>query len=402
VHSLLVGGACRCIVTTCVLVGALADVESAQGSHVPGQRVVARVTAESLPDPLNRYFSQRKDGLIERALEPDAVWPQERRYRAREQWHFLMIDAAADDDSIDARLAAARNFPSDRRDAKRLLRDRGAGRGGSLIWELADLTEQLSEAFADRDEARILQYAGYVIHFSTDAADPFCCTRDPQGMESGNLVLTSALPGEALFADQDVGHRIGWELIRRNAQRYTEALQASRRRALSIEAPAENVLGVMQSSLGDLKPLCEADAGLLASMRIADSDTFSARRDEYYMQLDTRCGDAVVDSLSRAVDLASGLILHAWIDAGSPDPTASRAPPASSVGGTRSAGGSRATATPAPSASSSGYVASKNSKVYHHPDCGHAKRISPGNVVHFPDKSSAEDSGRRGCKTCRP
>jgi hypothetical protein len=48
------------------------------------------------------------------------------------------------------------------------------------------------------------------------------------------------------------------------------------------------------------------------------------------------------------------------------------------------------------------YVASKNSKVFHRPQCPSAGRISPENLVGFTSRADAVKSGRRPCKRCKP
>jgi len=48
------------------------------------------------------------------------------------------------------------------------------------------------------------------------------------------------------------------------------------------------------------------------------------------------------------------------------------------------------------------YVASKNSKVFHRPDCIWAKRIKPKNLVGYKNRTEAIKSGKRPCKQCRP
>jgi len=48
------------------------------------------------------------------------------------------------------------------------------------------------------------------------------------------------------------------------------------------------------------------------------------------------------------------------------------------------------------------YVASRNSKVFHRPDCKWAKKIKPGNLVGFKSREEAVESGRRPCRNCRP
>ena len=48
------------------------------------------------------------------------------------------------------------------------------------------------------------------------------------------------------------------------------------------------------------------------------------------------------------------------------------------------------------------YVASKNSKVFHKPDCRWAKRIKPANLVTFSTREKAIEAGKRPCKVCKP
>ena len=48
------------------------------------------------------------------------------------------------------------------------------------------------------------------------------------------------------------------------------------------------------------------------------------------------------------------------------------------------------------------YVASKNSKVFHKPDCSSAKGISPKNLVSYNSRGEAIKTGKRPCKRCKP
>ena len=48
------------------------------------------------------------------------------------------------------------------------------------------------------------------------------------------------------------------------------------------------------------------------------------------------------------------------------------------------------------------YVASKNSKVFHKPDCIWANRIKPANLVTFSSRDQAIQAGKRPCKQCKP
>ncbi len=48
------------------------------------------------------------------------------------------------------------------------------------------------------------------------------------------------------------------------------------------------------------------------------------------------------------------------------------------------------------------YVASKNSKVFHKPDCRWVQRIKPANLVTFSTRDEAIAAGKRPCKQCKP
>ena len=48
------------------------------------------------------------------------------------------------------------------------------------------------------------------------------------------------------------------------------------------------------------------------------------------------------------------------------------------------------------------YVASKNSNIFHKPECRWAKNISEENLVKYKSKDEAIKAGKRPCKTCNP
>jgi hypothetical protein len=48
------------------------------------------------------------------------------------------------------------------------------------------------------------------------------------------------------------------------------------------------------------------------------------------------------------------------------------------------------------------YVASKNSNVFHRPNCSSAKRIKPENLVGYRSRDEAINTGKRPCKRCKP
>ncbi len=48
------------------------------------------------------------------------------------------------------------------------------------------------------------------------------------------------------------------------------------------------------------------------------------------------------------------------------------------------------------------YVASKNSKVFHKPQCSSARRISPKNLIGYHSRQEVIKAGKRPCKMCKP
>jgi hypothetical protein len=48
------------------------------------------------------------------------------------------------------------------------------------------------------------------------------------------------------------------------------------------------------------------------------------------------------------------------------------------------------------------YVASKNSGVFHRPECSSAAKISPNNLIGYGNRADATRVGKRPCKRCKP
>ena len=48
------------------------------------------------------------------------------------------------------------------------------------------------------------------------------------------------------------------------------------------------------------------------------------------------------------------------------------------------------------------FVGSVNSKIYHYPNCGHAKKIKSYNEIWFSSVQDAQNHGYRSCKVCKP
>ena len=53
-------------------------------------------------------------------------------------------------------------------------------------------------------------------------------------------------------------------------------------------------------------------------------------------------------------------------------------------------------------ASQDGYVASRNSEVFHRAGCQWAAKISPGNLIGYRTRENAIQAGKRPCAECKP
>ncbi len=83
--------------------------------------------------------------------------------------------------------------------------------------------------------------------------------------------------------------------------------------------------------------------------------------------------------------------IHAYLEAN---------PPGTSVGDVNAVSVTAATKRARPAEYK--FVASKNSNVFHRPDCSSAKRIKPENLVGYNSRADALRAGKRPCKRCKP
>ncbi|HRX83488.1 MAG TPA: hypothetical protein P5572_00550 [Phycisphaerae bacterium] len=391
----------------------LVPARDARAIGIPAQRIAAEATVAALPEPLHAFFVQRLDGVVERTVEPDSVWPGSARTRQRDDWHFLILDAAAPSGDWAERLQAARRFPARAREAQQLFREHDVKNGGCLPWELDRLVTELADAFRAQDSHAIVRCTGYVIHFCADAADPFAtsshCAHAPATYDGLGAPL-----GDPWFAHRDAAQRVGWELFRRNAERYSEQLAPQDVRFdLRVENVPFTTVACMLHSFEQLEQMVAADRAALEQMGLLrggelDRAGLAARLDEYYALLDARLGAMCVQNLRRSVRLAVSLIVTAWTRAGSPDPLVAPPPDVVDVAGSVPANDppqarpDTAQAAPPAASPAARFVASRNSKVYHCSDCPHARRIGDANRVEYASCAEAEADGRRPCRTCRP
>ena len=242
---------------------------SAAGAGLDAQRIVVRNCIELLPEPLASYFREHLDELQERVVEPETVWPRDKQMQDHRLWHRVAMDVASDEQTLDARLAAARNFPLDQADAKSLYRrlERRGG-DGALPWAIEQLYHELTDAMRQGDEDEIIRRAAFLAHFAAKAACPFNASADYDGKLTGNLCLGRVSLGHPDYAHRDVAARFFGELVRRNCSRYADQLHLSRGDYDPVLDPLHRVRSMLMASLSVLDEVAQADAEIV----LADGD----------------------------------------------------------------------------------------------------------------------------------
>ena len=374
---------------------------SALGTGLEAQRIIARKAVELLPEPIAPMLRQHLDDLQERVVEPDTVWTRDKNTRDRRLWHRVAMDVDAEEQTKDARMAAAARFPTDQTAAKRLysrLNQRGGN--GVLIWVIDDLYSQLVTAFREGTESDIVRTAGYLIHFAAKASGPFNATANYDGKLTGNLHLGRVRLGHPHYAHRNVAARFGGELVRRNRGRYSDAITVSAGDYEPVDEPITRTRAVLLASLSVLDETIQADAQTIEFMQITDGKALVDRADEYYPLLDERCGDICVERLGHGAVFAANLVGGAWSAAGKPSVEQIRSrnrpvpPPAAAT--------TAETPTPPAAPKRGNFVGSRHSNIYHYPNCTFAKQIAPDNLVVFESVEEAKTQGRRACRVCKP
>jgi hypothetical protein len=108
----------------------------------------------------------------------------------------------------------------------------------------------------------------------------------------------------------------------------------------------------------------------------------------------------LAEAVSAAVSRQVGLFIEIWRAARSPAAPPPREgegvlPPSETGPVPIDSGG------PAPTAAYP-FVSSRNSQVFHRPDCRWAQNIASGNLVGYRSRDEAVQAGKRPCKTCEP
>lgn len=370
----------------------VANISQADEQHV-AHRLVARKAIEELAPEIKPVFVASQMEFTKSAVEPGDGWTRDRAMSRRKRWHTVEVDATADTQNLEARMRAFDAFPRNERDAQLLYRRTSGRNGGRLPWAIAEIHAELIDAFRSGDAMLAIQQAGYLAHFVTDAANPFRVTANSDGQLTENSTFGSSRSVHPNDADHSVRERFNVALLSKYASAYEAHIRINEKAATRFAEPLSAAFELIELSLSAVDHITKVDHEALTALGITDADSLAANRTDYLKALDEGCGDIAITQLSAATTTTAQLINAAWTSAGKP--TISLTNKATSTSGKPMPSGVAALTGGA-------YVGSKNSNVFHKPNCRFAKQISPENVVTYGSPADARKDARRGCRSCKP
>lgn len=389
--------------------GAPGSTATADDENPAAYRIAGETVVEIVPEPLGGLLRAQRDALAAWAAG-DFRREREREDRRRASGgdHRVALDVVARNGDAAERWAAVTAFPLDRRAAQELYEQHDLRTGGHLPWTIVEEYDALVQALRSADADGIVRQAGVLVHFCTDAAMPFNVTADYEGAGGDGLIWPAELL-PAAAAHRTPRHRLQGVGLEQLRVRLSSEVRVWPARVVACPVPLQAVFDTLRETYAAVDPLLAMDRAATTELGITDAVGFVAAAERYYERVTSQAAPLWEARLEAGSLLAARLILTAWMTAGSP-PTgpievepgaAPKAPPPGSVpaeaAGPPAEPGKAEEAAPA-----AGFVASREGRVFHRPDCPHARRIRPENCVHFATCAEALRTGRTPCKTCAP
>ncbi|NOS99436.1 MAG: hypothetical protein HOP29_02290 [Phycisphaerales bacterium] len=383
--------AAACLSTCCLFTAATtATAEDAYAAH----RLVAEHAVDHLPREFAAIVVQHRNAIVRVACELGSDQRDPDEPHLYKPGHHIRLDVAAEGGTREMRLAAFDQFPRDRESALRLFKSIGEHNGGELPWTIQECQTRLKDAIRIGDPERIALRMGHLIHFCTDAVDPFRVSVGAGKTADRFVEVGSAGGVHPSNVDHSVAERFSAGLVRRHQAdyllRWSERVDEATAPILEPDSvPGGFVWSAMRDALASVDEILAADEALLPTAEVTDRKSFDSRADDYYAGMNARVGDNGMRQLVTAIQLAQVLILQAWESAGRPalDAAAAEKPPASPIPGGPAVGA---------------FVGSRLSDVFHRPDCPFAQQINKENLVTFAKAGDATGAGKRPCRRCKP
>ncbi len=315
--------------------------------------LVASATIEMLPAPLRSWFDNRGD--LYAAVFTAKTDEIKLRIDDPSQQHFTWLK-----ESYPNKLKKRRKVDY----LSTLTIAQVDGQSPSLLEMIEQQYVSLVEAFRQGDTRLAISTCGTLVHHVLDASLPsHVALVEPDWTDPKAGKLHKQIERLAFHESQrlnEYGERFSYE-IRVWPKRLRE------------------VNDISQTVLASLHRASSVGHDLYNNTELAASMTTG--RHEHVAML-------IRGQLEAAVLLSGSLINSAWQQAGSPFQQSKTTQIQESNTTDRD--------------TASTFVGSEHSNIFHLSTCPHAKRIKPGNLVHFNNLDKAYLSERKACKTCKP
>lgn len=376
------------LVLACYVFSFSLDALAQDGVSENAVGVVLNTCVTALPDGLRSFFEAQRDCLWSLSVGKECRVGDETlvaNYKSRA--HYIMLDIGAEETSEGARVAAARAFPTEARQARKLFKRMNV-KGGTLPWALLASQRKLVGSMKKADAGEVLLAAASVIRLCASAAMPFNTTVDRDGTEGGKFLLE--LPKDVAADYSTPSRRCQRMILDRLTPRLLYESRLSPDRVTAVKDPAVAIRSLLLESHLAVYELRRADREVLRQIGAFDSKGVAPNWDDYAVAMMARTDSLWEQRLESGALLAAKLLLTAWENGGSPQLEVSldtketeKAP----VAAADEAGG---------------YVASRRSTVFHKPNCPHVKRIHQKNRTGFGTFKEAAGTGRTPCRSCKP
>ncbi|MGH9353237.1 MAG: hypothetical protein ACRD2G_13940 [Terriglobia bacterium] len=246
--------------------------------------LVTNWAIQTLPEPLQGYFSAYRQDLLGHVNDPD-LWMKKDRF---EQWrHYIFLDSYGRFPYL--------KLPHSYKAALAQYGARRVGRDGTLPWQIGEFSLRLTNDFREQkcDQAR--KDAAVLGYYVADAHDPLNTTENYDGQ-------LTVQPGLAA--------RFGIDLI----ERYQNFILYRSRPAAKIDDPTEYAFRTVTEAN------TWVDSILLADKR--SRDDLPGYNDDYFDQFYTAVSSVVMHELTAAANDTGSYWYTAWLNAGQPAPPA--------------------------------------------------------------------------------
>lgn len=246
--------------------------------------LVTNWAIQTLPEPLQGYFSAYRQDLLRHVNDPD-LWMKKDRF---EQWrHYIFLDSYGRFPYL--------KLPHSYKAALAEYGARRVGRDGTLPWQIGEFSLRLTNDFREQKWDQARKDAAVLGYYVADAHDPLNTTENYNGQLTGQTGLAT---------------RFGVDLI----ARYQNFILYRSRPAAKIDDPTDYAF----------KTAIEANTWV-DNIQLADEssrDNLPGYNDDYFDRFYTAVSSVVMHELTAAANDTGSYWYTAWINAGQPTPPA--------------------------------------------------------------------------------